>query len=87
MWAWLWHSVGMENPIISPVGAREQGTCCQHPDCHFPRLVHPNSNNRKARGLKRAGITRRSGDVSMCKQLIKIESPAHQETPITSEGK
>jgi len=40
---------------------------------HFLCIVHLN-NNKKAIGLKRAGITRRSGDVSMCKQLIKIET-------------
>lgn len=42
---------------------------------HFPCIAHLN-NNKKAIGLKFAGITRRSGDVSMCKRLIKIESRA-----------
>lgn len=42
---------------------------------HFPCIMHLN-NNKKAIGLKFAGITRRSGDVSMCKRLIKIETRA-----------
>lgn len=40
---------------------------------HFLRIVHLN-NNKKAIGLKCVGIMRRSGDVSMCKRLIKIET-------------
>lgn len=32
VWAWLGHSVGTEHPIITPVGAREQGACSQRPD-------------------------------------------------------
>lgn len=42
---------------------------------HFPCITHLN-NNKKAIGLKFAGITRRSGAVSMCKRLIKIETRA-----------
>lgn len=40
---------------------------------YFLCIVHLN-NNKKAIGLKCAGIMRRSGDVSMCKRLIKIET-------------
>lgn len=40
---------------------------------HFLCIV-PLNNNKKAIGLKRAGIMRRSGDVSMCKRMIKIET-------------
>lgn len=44
--------------------------------CHFLCVVHLN-NDRKATGLKGAGIMRRV-EMSMCKRLIKIET---EDTP------
>lgn len=63
------------------VPARQRGARCQQAGAgggnglisHFLCIVHLN-NNKKAIGLNRAGIMRRSGDVSMCKRLIKIET-------------